>query len=408
MLSTTLEQTSPPYKLYLIAAIAALMGIGQNGLLVALPILTESSNIPLYIWSIIIATGSVLFLPSSPFWGQFSDRHGPKPVVIQALAGFVISFSLMLLFVWLAHIAWLTPTLAITGLILARVIYGLTVSGMVPAAQHWAIILQGEQDRITAIAMVSAGLSCGRLLGPLLALGLLQWHQFGPLIMMCILPLIALLLALKLKAPCHLSLNQPLNPPSTKAKQQWQWPSWNLFPMLIIAISLCTAVALLQYTLSPLIEQTTHWPTDTVSQVIGALLTISAASTLSVQLGVVKTKRLSLTSLFYWGASLFLIGFIMFLIPYLPVFFIAISLMSAGTALLVPAYTTTATQLSNLGHGTVTGYISMSHTIGYGLAAMMAASVIFSPYVPIGICIVCGLLCCAFSIKQVRSNQLRL
>lgn len=408
MLSTTLEQGAQPYRLYLIAAIATLMGIGQNGLLVALPVLIELSDIPLYIWSIVIATGSVLFLPSAPFWGQFSDQHGPKPVLVQALLGFITSFSLLLLFTWFVHNQWLSTPWVIAGLLFARVIYGLTVSGMVPAAQHWAIILQGEEDRLTAIATVSAGLSGGRLLGPLLALGLLQWNQFGPLIAMSLLPLAALLLALSLKAPTNTNKEKATDqsikkqPTKNQTTKKWQWPPLSLLPMLIVAVSLCTAVALLQYTLSPLIKEITLWSTDTISQVIGALLTISAAATLSIQLIIVKRKQVSITSLFRWGANLFLTGYLLFLIPYLPVFFLAIAIMSAGAALLVPAYTTTATSLTDLGYGTVTGYISMSHTIGYGLAALIASLAVLSPYAPIGVCILSGMICCFFSIRQAK------
>ncbi|SQD78575.1 hypothetical protein [Moritella yayanosii] len=80
-------------QLSIIGLIAALMGIGQNGLLVSLPFLVTHSVFSLPTWSIIMAIGSFLFLPAAPFWGRYSDKHG------------------------------------------------CTVAGMVPAIQHWAILL---------------------------------------------------------------------------------------------------------------------------------------------------------------------------------------------------------------------------------------------------------------------------
>ncbi|MFA0289429.1 MFS transporter, partial [Vibrio sp. 10N.222.45.F7] len=79
------------FQLLAIGLASALMGIGQNGLLVSLPFLVEQSSFSLPTWSILIAIGSILFLPSAPFWGRQSDKYGPKQVVIQALVGMAVS-----------------------------------------------------------------------------------------------------------------------------------------------------------------------------------------------------------------------------------------------------------------------------------------------------------------------------
>ncbi|WP_293144949.1 MFS transporter [Moritella sp.] len=87
---------SKKVQLSIIGLIAALMGIGQNGLLVSLPFLVTHSAFSLPTWSIIIAIGSFLFLPAAPFWGRYSDKNGPKGVVYQALSGMSLSFLLLL------------------------------------------------------------------------------------------------------------------------------------------------------------------------------------------------------------------------------------------------------------------------------------------------------------------------
>ncbi|WP_081721620.1 MFS transporter [Salinivibrio socompensis] len=163
--------------------IAALMGIGQNGLLVSLPLLVAQGGFSLSTWAVIIAVGSVLFLPAAPFWGRISDQYGPKFVVLQALIGMAMSFALLLTATLGAQNSlsqW--PWLALA--LLARVIYGLTVAGMVPANQHWAVLLAGEARRMQAITSISIGLSLGRLAGPLIASAVLIVSPYASLVLM--------------------------------------------------------------------------------------------------------------------------------------------------------------------------------------------------------------------------------
>jgi len=50
-----------------ISASAALLGLGQNGLLVALPILVARFELTLAQWAGLIMSGSMLFVVGSPF-----------------------------------------------------------------------------------------------------------------------------------------------------------------------------------------------------------------------------------------------------------------------------------------------------------------------------------------------------
>ncbi|STW10947.1 ShiF [Klebsiella pneumoniae subsp. rhinoscleromatis] len=74
---------------------AGLLGVGQNGLLVAIPVLVIQTNLSLSIWAALLMLGSMLFLPSSPWWGKQIARVGSKPVVLWALGGYGASFTLL-------------------------------------------------------------------------------------------------------------------------------------------------------------------------------------------------------------------------------------------------------------------------------------------------------------------------
>ena len=141
---------------------AGLLGVGQNGLLVAIPVLVIQTNLSLSIWAALLMLGSMLFLPSSPWWGKQIARIGSKPVVLWALGGYGASFTLLGLGSMLMATGAVTTAVGLGILIIARIAYGLTVSAMVPACQVWALQRAGEGNSMVALATISSGLSCGR------------------------------------------------------------------------------------------------------------------------------------------------------------------------------------------------------------------------------------------------------
>ncbi len=140
--------------------------MGQNGLLVAIPVLVAQTSLSLSVWAGLLTLGSMLFLPASPWWGKQIARQGSKPVVLWSLAGYGTSFLLLGLGCALLSVQAVSAPIGLGILIIARVFYGLMVSAMVPACQVWALHRAGEEKRMTALATISSGLSCGRLFGP--------------------------------------------------------------------------------------------------------------------------------------------------------------------------------------------------------------------------------------------------
>ncbi|EOC3022493.1 MFS transporter, partial [Escherichia coli] len=133
-MSPGIEDTpQKPLSCWPLAFSAGLLGIGQNGLLVVLPVLVIQTNLSLSVWAALLMLGSMLFLPSSPWWGKQISRTGSKPVVLWALGGYGISFTLPGLGSVLMATSAITTAVGLGILIIARIAYGLTVSAMVPA-----------------------------------------------------------------------------------------------------------------------------------------------------------------------------------------------------------------------------------------------------------------------------------
>ena len=198
-MSPGIEDTpQKPLSCWPLAFSAGLLGIGQNGLLVVLPVLVIQTNLSLSVWAALLMLGSMLFLPSSPCWGKQISRTGSKPVVLWALGGYGISFTLLGLGSVLMATSAITTAVGLGILIIARIAYGLTVSAMVPACQVWALQRAGEGNRMAALATISSGLSCGRLFGPLCAAAMLAIHPLAPLGLLMAAPVLALLMLLRL------------------------------------------------------------------------------------------------------------------------------------------------------------------------------------------------------------------
>ncbi|EFF2220994.1 MFS transporter, partial [Escherichia coli] len=117
-----------------------------------LPVLVIQTNLSLSVWAALLMLGSMLFLPSSPWWGKQISRTGSKPVVLWALGGYGISFTLLGLGSVLMATSAITTAVGLGILIIARIAYGLTVSAMVPACQVWALQRAGEGNRMAALA----------------------------------------------------------------------------------------------------------------------------------------------------------------------------------------------------------------------------------------------------------------
>lgn len=362
-----------------LTSIAALMGIGQNGLLVSLPLLVAQGGFSLSTWAVIIAVGSVLFLPAAPFWGRISDQYGPKFVVLQALIGMAISFVLLLIATLGAQNSlnqW--PWLALA--LMARIVYGLTVAGMVPANQHWAVLLAGEARRMQAITSISIGLSLGRLAGPLIASAVLIVSPYASLVLMLLLPLIATLV---ISLMPH---REGQKDTSSSPVSQWLAPK-AIWPYMGYGLAVCAAIALLQYNLTPILHTITEWSASKVSQMMSYLLTLSGIATLTVQVLVVKKQRLSIDHMLGIGAISLVAGYSLLLLPTLGALIVAMLVISGACALLIPAYTSQAMQRLDNEPGKVSGYIAMAHTLGYGFASLLATLTLNYPPLPIITCV---------------------
>ncbi|MGK3631591.1 MFS transporter [Enterobacter cloacae] len=358
-LSDTLTDNLAPKANWPLALCAGLLGIGQNGLLVMLPQLVTMTGLSLSVWAGLLMFGSMLFLPASPWWGRQSERHGCKSVMLASLSGYLASFFVMALVVWAMANGMLNAAWGLAGLILSRTLYGLTVSGLVPAAQTWAIQRAGLEKRMAALATISSGLSCGRLLGPPLAALMLSVNPVAPLWLMAMAPFIALLLVLR----------EVADPPLPPVAQQATRLQVSMLPYLMLALLLAALVSLMQLGLSPHLSPLLDGNAAQISHHVALLLSLAALATLAAQFLVVRPQHFRPMTLLCLAAVLMVVGLGVMCLADVALFYVGIVITSLGAAMATPGYQLLLNDRLTTGKGA--GVIATSHTLGYGVSALL-------------------------------------
>lgn len=357
--SETLMDNVTPKANWPLALCAGLLGIGQNGLLVMLPQLVSLTGLSLSVWAGLLMFGSMLFLPASPWWGRQSERRGCKVVMVASLGGYLASFLVMALVVWAMSNGMLNGLWGLAGLVLSRTLYGLTVSGLVPAAQTWAIQRAGLDKRMAALATISSGLSCGRLLGPPLAALMLSVNPVAPLWLMAVAPFIALLLVLR----------EAADPPLPPVAHQSTRLQVSMLPFLGLALLLAALVSLMQLGLSPHLNPLLQGDPVQISHHVAMLLSLAALATLAAQFLVVRPQHFSPMTLLCLAAVLMVTGLGLMYVADLALFYLGIVMTSLGAAMATPGYQLLLNDRLTTGKGA--GVIATSHTLGYGVSAML-------------------------------------
>ncbi|WP_019501303.1 MFS transporter [Pseudanabaena sp. PCC 6802] len=93
-------------------------------------------------------------LIAAPFWGQWSDRIGRRPLILLGIAGSAIA---QLLFGFAS---------SLTMLYVVRAVGGFLSSAMLPAATAYVADLTSERDRAKGMAWLGTAVSLGVIAGP--------------------------------------------------------------------------------------------------------------------------------------------------------------------------------------------------------------------------------------------------
>ncbi|MDN0076108.1 MFS transporter [Crenobacter sp. SG2303] len=350
---------------FTLAAGCAVMGLGQAALFTFQPLLIAATGLTLARVNSAFAIGSALFLLGAPLWALVGDRIGRRPVLVIALLGFAVSHVALLLLTLVAQRGWLSADAIWWWLAASRVAYGLTVSGLVSSSQAWVGATVAIGERLGALSRLSAGLTVGRLIGPVLASTTLALDPLGPLWLVALVAWPALVATAKLVEPSA----HPSHAVSRLLPQRGLFGLlWRFWPL---AFATQCALGLVQYVAGVWLAARFGWSPTRAAATLGGMLTAAGVGALLVQLwlvprlsprwvpaaGVLLVASIALMPLWHHPAAPWL-GFVG---------------MSLALAVMVPAYSHQAAKVvPPAQQGRVSGSIAAAHTVGYTVSAALA------------------------------------
>lgn len=116
-----------------------------------------------YTWS------ALLWMLCAPFWARRSDRRGRKAMMAIGLMGFVFSFGLCGLALWLGLNGWLGGIGTLLMFAACRSLYGGFGSAAPPAVQAYIASRTSREERTGALSLISSSFGLGTVIGPALA-----------------------------------------------------------------------------------------------------------------------------------------------------------------------------------------------------------------------------------------------
>lgn len=160
--------------------IVVMMGFGL--VIPILPFYVESFGVGGWALGMLMAIFSVMQFISSPFWGNTSDRHGRKPVLLLGVFGNALSLTAMAF----AQDIWM--------LFAVRAIGGLLSAATLPTMMAYVADSTDDEHRGGGMGIIGAAMGVGMVLGPGLGGALAERSITAPFFAAAALSLIALVL----------------------------------------------------------------------------------------------------------------------------------------------------------------------------------------------------------------------
>lgn len=166
-----MSSTFPRDRLILLVGLIT-YGMGQSLLFVIFAPLARQLGLDELQLGLIIAASNVMLAFSAPRWGRASQRMGRRTVYLIGLAGFAAGYALLALGIELGLRGLITGASLFALLLFLRVLYGVFVGGINPAATAYIADTTDEQSRSAGMALVAMSGGLGTIIGPAFGLAL--------------------------------------------------------------------------------------------------------------------------------------------------------------------------------------------------------------------------------------------
>ncbi len=354
------------------------VGAGQSVLFAILPPISRKLDITPFQVTSIFAVSALIWVFSSPYWGERSDHVGRKPIMLMGLIAFAVSFgsfaSVMLLGLNnLIPLAFVYPLM-----ILTRSIYGTLGSGTFVSAEAYVADRTSREERTRWVATIAAAFGLGTTVGPGIGSALVVFGLFAPFYFISA---VAVLSA----AAIWYFLPERSRPRSKHPiEQRLKWHDRRMRPFVLFGFILSTAGAIPIQTVAFFFMDVLHLKESAAAQNVGIGLMASSMSALFAQLVLVQQFNPSARTLMRVGTAIAVASNAIFLISHSfgPLVF-AMALSGLGFGMARPGYAAAASlSVSPEEQGAVAGVVGATSATGFIVGPVIGALYEVSPLAP--------------------------
>jgi MFS family permease len=141
-------------------------GMGQSLLFVIFTPLARDLGLAEWQVGLIIAASNVALAVSAPRWGRASDALGRRAVYLVGLTGYATGYAALALVVQAGLAGWFAAGGLFAALVALRLVYGLVVGGINPAATAYIADTTDEKSRAQGMALLAMSGGLGTIIGP--------------------------------------------------------------------------------------------------------------------------------------------------------------------------------------------------------------------------------------------------
>ncbi|PKB14739.1 sugar phosphate permease [Novosphingobium kunmingense] len=194
--------TLPTGRLVLLYLVMLVTAAGNTAMQSVMPSIGTALKVEDFWISLAYTWSALLWMTCAPMWARRSDRRGRKAMMAIGLIGFISSFALCGLTLYLGLHGFLGGAATLLTFALCRSLYGGFGSAAPPAVQAYVASRTSRAERTKALSLISSSFGLGTVLGPALAplLILPALGLVSPFLAFALIG-VAVLVALRLRLP---------------------------------------------------------------------------------------------------------------------------------------------------------------------------------------------------------------
>lgn len=428
----------PRGRVALLFTVSLVTAAGNTAMQSVMPSIGTALHVKDFWISLAYTWSALLWMTCAPLWARKSDKRGRKAMMAIGLTGFIASFSLCGLALWLGLNGFLSGVGTLLTFALFRSLYGGFGSAAPPAVQAYVASRTSREERTKALSLISSSFGLGTVIGPTMApffilpgIGLVG--PFAGFTVIAIVVLIALRLRLPDDSPAYAARGDVISAPFSASSDSRPRPSdrrgenteaepmlfgdvakvsWfdqRLRPWMIAGLLGGHAQAATMGLVGFLVLDRLGLRGDpgAGAQNIALVMFAGAAATLFAQWGVIPTLRLGPRASCLWGISLGAAGVAALSVAStLHAITVSVAIISLGFGLFRPGFTSGASlAVSRAEQGQSAGIVASVNGAGYIVAPAVGVWLYgHNPWIGFGAILALCAAVVVFGIKGMTSD----